>query len=487
MLHVKIHSIRNKICEIESFLNVCNPVYDKICFSEHWQSKAEIEVLHITGYCLGSYFCRQTSSHGGVAIYVRQSVVFRQVNVSNYCRDTNCEITCIFTNNLYIITLYRAPKGSVDQFFQALENIFNDFQLISKQVIILGDFNICFYKPNSTGDKLIDLVSSHGLHFVISDCTHYDNCIDNIATNLPKPFVSSVVEMKLSDHKAVNISIQMQPLSNSLPHKSYRPITEVGLNKLYHRVSEIDCAFVDDVILDTNKKIEKFIFILNQEIRRCFPVIIMRTRNKSGSYNLKWFNDELKKMRETLGLLYDMKWRYPHDQAIIDVYRRYRSHYRNKKYCNDKLLKESSNFAKTAWTIINQKRNTQVNQTVSDRITANSNNYFSSIGRDIVNDMELLSDRADPVALMKGNNIPIKNGSFRFTEVTFIGVRNAFNKMKRNNTKDIYDININIIKYIKDLIIIPLTKLINLIIRNGVFPECLKLSKVIPAVCVLFI
>jgi hypothetical protein len=45
--------------------------------------------------------------------------------------------------------------------------------------------------------------------------------------------------------------------------------------------------------------------------------------------------------------------------------------------------------------------------------------------------------------------------------------------MKNNRTKDIYEINIYIIKYVIDLLVIPLTKLINQVIRDGIFPSCL--------------
>lgn len=43
-------------------------------------------------------------------------------------------------------------------------------------------------------------------------------------------------------------------------------------------------------------------------------------------------------------------------------------------------------------------------------------------------------------------------------------------------SKDIYDIDIILVKRIVNLIILPLTKLINVYIEEGIFPKVLKLT-----------
>ncbi|RYA67263.1 hypothetical protein DD592_27655 [Enterobacter cloacae complex sp. 2DZ2F20B] len=53
-------------------------------------------------------------------------------------------------------------------------------------------------------------------------------------------------------------------------------------------------------------------------------------------------------------------------------------------------------------------------------------------------------------------------------------------KLKNSSSKDIFDLNVVLIKTIKDIIITPLTRLINCCIRASVFPDCLKTARIIP-------
>src|SRR5699024_3978482 len=69
---------------------------------------------------------------------------------------------------------------------------------------------------------------------------------------------------------------------------------------------------------------------------------------------------------------------------------------------------------------------------------------------------------------------------FNFTEVSTSKVREIIVNLRNSDAKDVYDLSVPMIKYVKDVIISPLTKLINMCIRSSTFPDCLKLAKVIP-------
>ena len=70
--------------------------------------------------------------------------------------------------------------------------------------------------------------------------------------------------------------------------------------------------------------------------------------------------------------------------------------------------------------------------------------------------------------------------SFEFKPVSCVIVREAIENLKSKNSNDVYNINVKIIKSIKNIIISPLTKLINLCIAGSTFPDCLKKAVVVP-------
>nr|CAH7763932.1 unnamed protein product [Callosobruchus chinensis] len=52
-------------------------------------------------------------------------------------------------------------------------------------------------------------------------------------------------------------------------------------------------------------------------------------------------------------------------------------------------------------------------------------------------------------------------------------------KLKNNKGTDVYGLNVKILKTVANLIIASLTKLFNLCIKNKIFPDILKIAKVI--------
>lgn len=69
---------------------------------------------------------------------------------------------------------------------------------------------------------------------------------------------------------------------------------------------------------------------------------------------------------------------------------------------------------------------------------------------------------------------------FSFREFTYMEVRDAIDDIKNKSSRDIYNLSFSLIKKVKNLLIIPITKLLNMCLREKVFPNCLKISKVIP-------
>jgi len=70
--------------------------------------------------------------------------------------------------------------------------------------------------------------------------------------------------------------------------------------------------------------------------------------------------------------------------------------------------------------------------------------------------------------------------SFEFSPINDIDVENAIQEIKSKNSIGIDSISTKMLKFLKPLIVKPLTLIINQSLRTGIFPENLKIAKIIP-------
>ena len=63
------------------------------------------------------------------------------------------KISCKSHNIRYILIVYRPPDGDIDTFFHILENILLLHTLSSKEIWIIGDLNIDYFKRSHKNTK----------------------------------------------------------------------------------------------------------------------------------------------------------------------------------------------------------------------------------------------------------------------------------------------------------------------------------------------
>jgi exonuclease III len=125
-----------------------------LCFTEHHLHNNEISCTHINSYNLGAKYCRVHLKHGGVSIFVHETLSFTTIDLSEFCIDQDIEICAIKLHfsfgNFCIMSVYRAPSGNFIHFLSSLDSILNQLYNNSSNFIICGDFNIN-YLDNSNG------------------------------------------------------------------------------------------------------------------------------------------------------------------------------------------------------------------------------------------------------------------------------------------------------------------------------------------------
>ena len=100
------------------------------------------------------------------------------------------------------------------------------------------------------------------------------------------------------------------------------------------------------------------------------------------------------------------------------------------------------------------------------------NEFFANVGSNIANSINSLDDHRSYLR----DNYP---NSFFFSSVTNENVKQCIMSLK-NKKCGLNDFPVKVLKQISPVIVPILTYLVNLSVTNGIFPDCLKMSRVVP-------
>lgn len=485
IFHTNMRSINGKINLLEALIADKDP--DVLCITEHWRKENEIQGTQLTGYRLVSFSARTKPGGGGTAVFVKNTLDFKDFNVLNVskvsCAEKCFEFCTIRSNsfNLNILTIYRCPSGDFDMFLSSLEGVLSEIILHNRQTVLAGDFNVNFLKnKDSKTNKLLDVLTSFNLKQTIFEPTRGENCLDNIfveSENVPNS--ARVLNTGFSDHKAQIVECPITKINAGVCQNNFicRPITQKGMLNFFNRVSDIDWSFLNEDGMNVDEKCCYFMNELEEAYLVSFPIKNYKVRSDHGQ-KISWFTEELWQMREQLHFLEELSKQYS-TPDILNSFKDFKKQYKNaihlaKIKSNDNLIESSSNPTRTMWSIINNQRGKCKAEVTANISPTEFNNYFSQIAQNLVKDIPILE--RDPVQNIKNNNSP----KFQFSHVTFNQVRDIINSLKNKKSKDVYGLSVPLIKSVKNILIIPLTKLINLCFVENVFPSVLKRALVTP-------
>ena len=464
---------------MEAFLE-SHPNINILCLNEHWLSETELSVTRIHGFNLVSKFCRADRVHGGVCIFAHDSGKCEPIDVvpRGVVCELDFEIAGIGYGEFEIYTIYRSPSGNFDNFLCKLEDFLSGLSITSKY-IITGDFNVRFNFNHIQSHKVVDLFSSFGLYPSVKEATRGKNCLDNVFTNIPETtYEACVGDVTLSDH--LGILFQFKQSSSGMgvaARVCYRPITELGLLNFYNKVETVSWEYID-ISDDVDLSFTFFVDTLIDAYLDSFELKSKSVATARSSGASKWFDDSLREMRDRLCFLRQVNQQCP-DLVSAETVRNYRTNYRGKIQAkkveaNDNFISQASNPSQAMWKVI-KAFNNNVKGTAPTQVNAcHFNDSFVNVPMDLK--QSLPPPSRDPLTYLTGDCGP----GFSFHEVTFDQVRQVIDSMNNSPSRDPFDFNMRLIKTIKNLITVPLTKLINSAILKGTFPECLKVAKVIP-------
>lgn len=482
-MQYNVASLRNKTNALEIILN--ENCIDVVCLSEHSMEEEEIKTVNMTNFKLAAQFSRKQHIRGGSAIFVNSAMEVEEIlDIRGLSIEKNVEICCIYVKKvkMYIFSIYRSPSGNFDLFLNVLEEGLGLIGCV-RQIVLTGDFNINFGSNSIDDCRYRDFMETYGFKQMFFNETRGSNCLDNVFLNFSFRSEQCVAESKdfnMSDHLAqlLKLGIEFSGRMEPPAKKVCRPITRVGRVNFFQLVEEISWNFLDDESLTLDDKTLFFIDRLVAAFKSAFPeksYTVANPKNNSKNH-CPWFDHNLREFRERVDL-FNQHYKFNPNPQLLQQRNFYRREYKKaiktaKKRHNDDRIRNANNPSKVMWDIIREGRG-QEEPSCTNISPQDFNEYFISIAHTLLNGLSVRGDHGPASTAKRGPG-------FTFRPVTFIEVRDIIRNLKNKSSRDIYDLNIPLLKTIQELIVYPLTKLINLSIVSGYFPDSLKQALIVP-------
>ena len=101
-----------------------------LCLTETWASEASVYSSQIDGLHLGAYYCRSTFKAGGVAVFVKNDLHYKSVDLQKFTVEKifeGCALSLKMHNSkiIMVVVCYRSPSSNVEAFLTRLNDTLN--------------------------------------------------------------------------------------------------------------------------------------------------------------------------------------------------------------------------------------------------------------------------------------------------------------------------------------------------------------------------
>ena len=511
VFHLNIRSIELHKVELAFYLEIIKSEFQVIMLTETGNANiASIEAC-FTEY---EFFLNPPNRNkGGAGILVRKNC-FSEINVIDeyetnlICPCTKCEIESKFlrlkSQKLEIIVgaIYRHPDGKTTHFNEKWQNTFKNLK-DNEICIVGGDINIDLININCEQvSNYLDNIMSVNMYPVIQAPTRFTDrsstLIDHILVKLPAKYINNKVT-------AGNL---IHDLTDHLPNFVFIDFTiPLILNRPYIRlltkrkIASYKAKFLEiKPLLSINNN-----EICTPDVNNCFTDFI---ENLGNIYNDNFPLTKLSRQKAK-------DYLKPHitsgiRQSITDRNRLYKKYLENKSDYNynkwknkrnnvtniiqaaeishvKEQLNNRGNKSKSLWKLFGkilnnkQKGNTKVSKLNINGKTINNshdisnafNKFFCEIGPELASKIDVNNNFY--------NYMPSKIKDSIFLHIiTLNEVKKEISKLDPKKSPGYDDVTAKFLQISEDLIATPLCQICNMSMSSGIYPDKLKIAKVIP-------
>lgn len=497
LIHLNIRSINKNYNNLIIFLESLNKNFDIIVCSETGIIE-DPKNFELSGYTTIYNESRFTKCDGCI-VFVKNSILIDyhivKVTNSHFIHVNLCK------NDIKIglSAIYRSPSVQLESFLENLniflENIFlartNDQNNIE---IFGGDININILdRGNTNVENYIDSLNEKGFHSVINQATRIDKnsstCIDHLFVRIKSDFRTRgvILDSGFSDHCPILLNIFLKEERTSVDEKRYSRTTDFGkLDAFLTNERWNDILNCEDVNTCTNLFIDKLKKHLNDATTIKYLVCKKRKIKPwitQGLLNSIRHRDHLKKLAT----------KNPNNVEHLNRFREYRKYltkstnkakaeyYRN-------LFESNKNDSKKTWSLIRSScNNVDTKHNVKNIINENNqelfdeldianefNNFFSKIGKRLASGIPKYN------GINLNDNSPKNVGSLFFAPIRKTEMIEVINSLNNINSTGSDGVSVNFLKHAHEVLLIPLLHIVNIIFREGIYPNIFKNSIITP-------
>ena len=521
ILSLNCQSIYSKFDQIQIYIdhyNESGSPFSIICLQETWLSaEHDITLLKLNGYNF-VYKPKVASPHGGVAYYIRDTLNFqvKQTLIDDeICDSLFVEIFFSSEDNqrtgrVILGNVYRPPRDIIqnyNNFTTQMERTLSEFRNCAN-VLIVGDFNIDLLKIDVKDhvNLFLETMLSQGYipkitlptRVQYNSKTLIDNCFIK-STNSLSETTSGILLHDISDHFPYFICCNhlLLPKAKSTlvkVHTQTPAAIECFKNELAQTCS-MD-KFCSDLSDDPNHNYE----ILNNILISAFDKHIPLKETKYDKYKhkkCKWitkgiinsikFRDKLYKrvkcipttdiLYETLTLnlrtynrILKQMIRTAKKQYFKSVFNKYKYNMKKTWDTIKEVLDSSSSTKFPKYFMINNVRTEDPKQ-----IANKFNEYFVNVGPNLAKEIPILPN----LSFINYLNHPC-TVNFEFRQIREAEIMKTIEELKSKTSQGLDNLSNKLLKQIKLEIIKPLTLIINQTLNTGIFPDKLKIAKILP-------
>ena len=523
VLSLNIQSINAKFDSLFIYLALLaehNVNFSAICQQETWlDPHQDVSIFHIPGYKLINR-ARSCSAHGGLIIYLKDDYTYKERQL---CNDSNIWEGLFIDiehegldNKITLANIYRPPKNHdnntvLSKFNDEIRPIVTQLSQERSNFIVTGDTNINLLKINERikFQEYFDIFITNGLFPKIAFPTPY-NLNRNTATSIDHLFCKFI-----DGENSVSSGILISNISDHLPYFAYIKLKMETKRKkktvfVYKNTEESINGFQNDVSNAINNiSINNDLLGNPNDSYNALENIIMEAKCKHFQPREVRFDRYKHKFSPWIssGIIHSIKYR---DSLYRKLKKRNAQSPEYNKLSNDlriynSILKKNIRLAKSdyyaknfdeykfnirrTWSTINDVLNKNKkrdsfpnffvingNKTNSKQEIASSFNlFFANIGKNLSQNIHC-DTRNTINTYMKQKII----SSFEFQCIEGATVHKIISDLSVKNSCGVDGISSKLLKSISPVIAAPLAHIINQSLCTGIFPDRLKIAKVIP-------
>ena len=436
---------------------------------------------------------------GGVSVYVRDNFNSRKVEELSMVSETIeiCTVEVLHGGLLkYILSIYRPHSDSVESFIDVLDTILNNNILRFETCILLGDININLLSDNTSVNNF--MFSMQSLHFIplVTKPTRYPPVASQSPTLLDHVWINDInliyackiLSIDFTDHFPIFLKIVSSPSefrnSQEKIQIKFRYINDHNKSIFEEAVRCFDWSLIrsDDI----NIYCSKFTETLNSIYCRCFPVKIKYI--SKNSFEKPWLSRPLKKLISAKSNYFRL---YQLNLVTREENNRYKNRIKTliretKKKFITSYFRTNVNNMRNTWTMIKTIANLSSNKikikpifwngqeyNTDEQIAEAFNHYFHSVPNFLSENLPI--SNVDPMFYVRRGQV----SSFFLDPVGEAECLKVVKNLK--NTKELVDhIPVFLFKECSVFLIHELCNLINASFRLGIFPNVLKIAKIVP-------